>query len=237
MLAKVPAVHSQHPLAAATATFDAVVLALPFTILRNVDLDASLGLPDSKKQAIEQLGYGTNAKMMVGFNGRPWINQGGNGEAYSNLTNHQLTWETNPLMASASRGVLTDYSSGQRGAGLDPGDPQAEANRFLQDLDNIFPGALAAVSALFAALNELLDISWIQKEADDRGISASDEEVARQFESKGSAAFAPVVGLSGGAAACVAATGSPTCAGGANTGAEGRAATAAGREALVVSSQ
>jgi monoamine oxidase len=50
------------------ATFDAVVLALPFTTLREVDLDASLGLPSWKLDAIELLGYGTNAKMMVGFN-------------------------------------------------------------------------------------------------------------------------------------------------------------------------
>jgi monoamine oxidase len=128
------------------ATFDAVVLALPFTILRDVDLDASLGLPSWKSDAIDLLGYGTNAKMMVGFDSRPWVSLGSNGEAYSDLLNHQLTWETNPLMADASRGVLTDYSSGQRGANLDPSDPQGEASRFLNDLDDVFPGALAAAT-------------------------------------------------------------------------------------------
>jgi monoamine oxidase len=128
------------------ASFDAVVLALPFTTLREIDLHDSLGLPSWKIDAIESLGYGTNAKMMVGFNSRPWVSLGGNGEAYSDLTNHQLTWETNPLMANASRGVLTDYSSGQRGATLNPNNPQREANRFLSDLDNVFPGALAAAT-------------------------------------------------------------------------------------------
>jgi monoamine oxidase len=128
------------------ATFDAVVLALPFTTLREVDLDASLGLPSWKIDAIESLGYGTNAKMMVGFSSRPWVSLGSNGEAYSDLTNHQLTWETNPLMANASRGILTDYSSGRRGAALNPNDPQGEASLFLNDLDNIFPGTLAAAT-------------------------------------------------------------------------------------------
>jgi monoamine oxidase len=128
------------------ATFDAVVLALPFTTLREVDLDASLDLPRWKIDAIELLGYGTNAKMMVGFDHRPWISLGGNGEAYSDLTHHQLSWETNPLRASAGHGVLTDYSSGQRGASLNPDDPQTEASRFLNDLDDIFPGALAAAT-------------------------------------------------------------------------------------------
>jgi monoamine oxidase len=128
------------------ASFDAVVLALPFTTLRETDLHDSLGLPSWKIDAIESLGYGTNAKMMVGFNSRPWVSLGSNGEAYSDLANHQLTWETNPLMANASRGVLTDYSSGQRGATLNPNNPQREANRFLSDLDNVFPGALAAAT-------------------------------------------------------------------------------------------
>jgi monoamine oxidase len=82
-------------------TFEAVVLALPFTTLREVDLDPSLGLPDSKRNAITSLGYGTNAKMMIGFNGRPWLSLGSNGEAYSDLSHHQLTWETNPIRASA----------------------------------------------------------------------------------------------------------------------------------------
>jgi len=128
------------------ATFDAVVLALPFTTLREVDLDASLGVPSWKMDAIESLGYGTNAKMMVGFNSRPWVSLGSNGEAYSDLTDHQLTWETNPLMAAAGRGVLTDYSSGRRGATLNANDPQDEASRFLTDLENVFPGALAAAT-------------------------------------------------------------------------------------------
>lgn len=125
-------------------SFDAVVLALPFTTLRQVELDASLGLPLWKIAAIQSLGYGTNAKMMVGFNRRPWLDVGSNGESYSDLANHQLTWETNPKRASATRGILTDYSSGTRGAGLNPANTQQEAAAFLNDLDDVFPGALAA---------------------------------------------------------------------------------------------
>jgi monoamine oxidase len=40
--------------------------------------------------------------------------------------------------------VLTDYSGGIRGANLDPGAVQSEADRFLSDLDEVFPGAQAA---------------------------------------------------------------------------------------------
>lgn len=129
-----------------TFTHDVAVLAIPFTTLRDVDLDASLGLPPAQRAAIQKLGYGTNAKMMIGFSGRPWHTLGGNGTSYSDLPNHQTTWETNPTLGSDTRGILTDYSSGQRGARLDPTAVQTEARRFLQDLNFVYPGTLGAAT-------------------------------------------------------------------------------------------
>jgi monoamine oxidase len=125
-------------------THDAVVLAVPFTTLRDVDLAANLSLSPEKRAAIDLLGYGTNAKMMVGFDSRPWIARGSNGASYSDLANHQATWETNPQRAASDRGVLTDYSGGDRGASLDPGALQMEVDLFLADLDLVFRGAQAA---------------------------------------------------------------------------------------------
>jgi monoamine oxidase len=125
-------------------THDAVVLAIPFTTLREVDLHANLDLPADQRAAIALLGYGTNAKMMVGFESRPWISAGGNGSAYCDLEHVQTTWETNPKRATAARGLLTDYSGGERGDNLDAADVQLEAERFLSDLDLVFPGVAAA---------------------------------------------------------------------------------------------
>lgn len=129
-----------------TRVHDAVVVTLPFTVLRGIDLDANLNLPPNKLYAINNLGYGTNAKMMVGFGARPWATLGSNGAAYADLANVQATWETNPTRASATRGILTDYSSAGRGASLDPNNVQGEAQVFLTDLDLVFPGAQAAAT-------------------------------------------------------------------------------------------
>ncbi len=129
-----------------TAAYDQVVLATPFTTLREVELDTSLGLPPWKVEAIRLLGYGTNAKMMLGFRGPFWFDLGSNGASYSDLRNHQCTWETNPSRAIVgSRAILTDYSSGRRGERLDPDRTQAEAERFLRDLELVYRGAAAAV--------------------------------------------------------------------------------------------
>ena len=42
-----------------------------------------------------------------------------------------------------ARAVLTDYSGGDRGTSLDPGEVQLEAGQFLTDLNLVFPGAHA----------------------------------------------------------------------------------------------
>ena len=129
-----------------TAAYDYVVLTLPFSVLRGIDLAASLQIPPWKRTAIDELGYGTNAKMMVGFDSPYWRALGSKGASYSDLPNHQTTWETNPTRATAARAVLTDYSSGNRGAHLDPNQVQTEAALFVGDLDIVYPGATAHVA-------------------------------------------------------------------------------------------
>jgi monoamine oxidase len=121
-----------------------VVLAVPFTTLRQVALDASLGLPAWKVHAIEALGYGTNAKTMIAFDGRPWSAAGSLGVSYSDLASHQQTWETNPSRSTPAQAILTDYASGRRGAALRPSQLQPQVAAFLADLDRVWPGAAAA---------------------------------------------------------------------------------------------
>lgn len=129
-----------------TATHDAVVFALPFTTLREVALHASLGLPDDKLYAINNFVLGTNAKLNVGFNGRFWAGLDTSAETWSDLPNHQLTWEVNPSQATDQHAVIVDYSGGDRGARLNPNNVQQETLLWLTDFDKILPGALAAAT-------------------------------------------------------------------------------------------
>ncbi len=124
-----------------TATHDAVVLSLPFNMLRDVALDASLGLPASKIYAIQHTVYGTNSKLMVGFNGRPWLPA--SGAAYSDLPYLQATWETSPSTADATRGVITDYTGGALGRSLSTANTQADTARFLANFEMAYPGSSA----------------------------------------------------------------------------------------------
>ncbi len=127
----------------APETADAVVLAIPFTVLRQVVLDPSLRFSANKLRAISTLSYGTNAKTMVAFNGRPWAEMyGESGGVYSDLSNLQATWESN-RGRSAANGIITDYASGDRGASLRANGLQQQVGDFLIDFDVALPGTRA----------------------------------------------------------------------------------------------
>ncbi|MFZ9881490.1 MAG: FAD-dependent oxidoreductase [Phycisphaerales bacterium] len=123
---------------------DHVVLTLPFTVLRTVALSPSLGLSADKRRAIDELGYGLNAKTMIGFTSEPWRGAGCSGSIYSDLPNLQTSWETNAINADATRAILTDYAGGDRGGALGGVPLQQAVGAFLGDLDAVIPGAAAA---------------------------------------------------------------------------------------------
>jgi monoamine oxidase len=136
--------------------YDAVVLTVPFSVLRDVDLHANLGIPGDKLSAINNMVYGNNAKLHVGFDGPFWGAHNSTGVSYSDLPDHQLTWEVNPTNASAEHAVLVDYSGGVRGANLGPNGTNNETKKFLEDLDLVYPGALAAATRLDGNPNKFL---------------------------------------------------------------------------------
>jgi monoamine oxidase len=118
-----------------------VVLATPFSTLRDVRMDVEL--PAVKRKAIDELGYGTNAKLMVGFSERVWRTQGGsNGSVLSDLP-FQLTWESTRLQPGTG-GILVLYAGGRRGIELGEGTAAQCADRLCRDLDRVFPGVAAA---------------------------------------------------------------------------------------------
>lgn len=66
-------------------TADICVITIPFTLLRQVNLN-DLNLPSWKTNTIQNLGYGTNAKLLLGFTGKKWRDYGHSGGVFSNGT-------------------------------------------------------------------------------------------------------------------------------------------------------
>jgi monoamine oxidase len=122
---------------ARTVAAEHVILALPFTMLRTVTID--LDLPAVKRRAIRELGYGTNAKLMVGFTERLWRTRySSNGSTLTDLP-YQLTWETSRLQPGVS-GIITNFTGGRHGIELGEGTPSDRAAELAIQLDVIFPG-------------------------------------------------------------------------------------------------
>lgn len=121
-----------------TLSAEHVLITLPFTLLRQVKMDVEL--PDVKKRAIQELGYGTNAKLMVGFSERIWRTQGkSNGSVLTDLP-FQLTWEATRLQPG-NPGILVDFTGGERGVAIGEGTAAQQAERFAAELDRVFPGS------------------------------------------------------------------------------------------------
>ena len=91
---------------------------MPFSILRDVKIDVEL--PRAEAKAIRELGYGANAKVLVGFRSRPWEKLGYSGATYSDQM-FQLAW-ANSLLAAGHRrrpdAVLGRQARARRRAGI-----------------------------------------------------------------------------------------------------------------------
>ena len=117
-----------------------VILAMPFTLLRQIRMDVAL--PERKRHAIDALSYGTNAKLMIGYDRRVWREHQANGASMSDLA-YQTTWDTTRKQPG-SGGVLTNFTGGKHGVALGQGSPKQQADAATRDLERVFPGMAAA---------------------------------------------------------------------------------------------
>ena len=122
---------------------DIVVLALPFTILRELDL--RLELPLEKRNAIKKLGYGRNAKLLAGMDSRPWRLARQSGAIFTDepfqlaWDNSRMQWgkDANPLQGPAG---ITFYSGGSLCDMVNLGSAKHQVDRMLPRLEVAFPG-------------------------------------------------------------------------------------------------
>lgn len=118
-------------------TYERVLLTLPFSTLRDVQINVPL--PQPKRRAIEQLGYGTNSKLVTGYRSRIWR------EVYQSTASvftdlgFQNTWEATPFAPTAN-GLVTNFTGGRQGLAMGSGVPEDQAQRFLGQFERVFPG-------------------------------------------------------------------------------------------------
>ena len=105
-----------------------------------------VALPQWKKNAIQNLGYGTNSKLFLGFNQPVWRSYVHSGYIFSNDT-IQTGWDNSQLQGSTAAG-FTVYQGGIKGVQLGSGTPQSQAPKFVAQLDKMWPGCADAYTGV-----------------------------------------------------------------------------------------
>ncbi|MBY0488325.1 MAG: FAD-dependent oxidoreductase [Gemmatimonadaceae bacterium] len=125
---------------------DRLVLAIPFSVMRDrVDL-RNAGFPALKQRAIAELGMGRNAKLALQFSTRRWTALGGNGDSYSDR-GYQATWEVTRAQAGTS-GVLVNFTGGNVTGAQSGRLASALASEFLTRVEPVMPGLTAAYTGV-----------------------------------------------------------------------------------------
>jgi monoamine oxidase len=117
---------------------DRVVLALPFSVLRERVDYSKAQFTALKKTAIEKLGMGSNAKLALQFTSRKWHQLGCNGDSFSE-TGYQATWEVTRAQ-SGNMGILVNYTGGSAADKQSGGLPSSLAAKCLEQVEPVMPG-------------------------------------------------------------------------------------------------
>jgi monoamine oxidase len=151
-----------------TVVADYVVLALPFAVLSGLDYRRA-GFDDLKKNAIQNLGAGRNGKLQLQFTDRLWDGRGawpgvGNGNTFAD-NGYQGTWDVTRAQSGRS-GILVDYTGAEVTLAMRSTVPYAfagdsgvipDAQRFLSQIEQVFPGLTARWNGKAAATLPHLD--------------------------------------------------------------------------------
>ncbi|WP_372621116.1 flavin monoamine oxidase family protein [Falsiroseomonas sp.] len=128
---------------------DIVVLAIPTTVLRQVELE--IGAPALTRRAIRELTYGTNAKLLAGLDARPWRAAGRSGECLNDL-GIQTVWEDHARPGTGA-GAMTIFAGGRDGVAFAQGRAADRARTAVTAIDAALPGAAAAFNGRTSRMN------------------------------------------------------------------------------------
>jgi len=130
---------------------DFVILALPFTKLRTVDMP--IEMPAVKRNCIDKVGYGTNAKLMLGMQSHFWRQQGYSGLTYSD-NGIPNGWDNAQLQNKSSETAgLSILFGGASGIQLGEGTVRTQKDKYLPLWNQIYPGATGQFNGKMARMH------------------------------------------------------------------------------------
>ena len=124
-----------------TVKADYIICTIPFSVLREINLSID-GMTAEKKMAINELGYGNNAKLILGMRDRLWRTKHGVAGYVINEDIHNGWDSSQGQNNNTGAGAFTIYTSTADAIALSQQvDKQDEAvHKYLPVLESIFPG-------------------------------------------------------------------------------------------------
>lgn len=119
-----------------------VIVAIPFTILRSININVPM--PPEKIKCINGIGYGNSSKFVLGVTNKPWRMSGRQGYTFTDLS-FGCGWDSSQ-MQSDNAGSFTVFGGGDFSDKVFRESEEKLANEFLPDLDTIYPGMNKAFS-------------------------------------------------------------------------------------------
>ena len=125
-----------------------VILAIPFTVLRQVQLD--LPLPVKLRQFIQDVDLGANEKVQAGYAQRRWRQQGFSLEAWTDRGFSEV-WDGSQRQSDRSDGVLTYFLGGDEVSRVNKRNADVVGADFTQALADFVPGLATDATGAYAA--------------------------------------------------------------------------------------
>ena len=141
---------------------DYVILTIPFTMLRNVKMELS-DMTDEKMNSIQELGYGQNNKLFLGYENRPW--REGKNKFYGYLFHKDIHdgWDSSSIKSKENKkGVYCCFFGGDASIQLSEMAvknphapswhvwktdlPQNKLDKYVDDMEQVFPGSKSTYS-------------------------------------------------------------------------------------------
>ncbi len=126
---------------------DIVLMAIPFTVLRTLDFK-KVKLPDFKRKSIMEMGYGTNSKLMMGFEKRVWREQNSLGFMYSKEIH--TGWDSSQLQnQNQGQASFSVFHGGKIGKEMNVN----EYDKYLGLVNEVFPNLKSQTNSKKAVMN------------------------------------------------------------------------------------
>ena len=128
---------------------DYVVMAIPFPVLRRIDL--AVELPDGLRHMIQTVGPGRNEKVQAGFAQRSWIRPDGFSLAVWVGEGFTEAWDATSRQPELDQAALTFYLGGDEIVAARLGGARAQGQQLVDQLDALVPGIGDAATGRFLA--------------------------------------------------------------------------------------